>query len=129
MQKTLYIIIFLCCLTAASAQEKPVQESSVTVSTSVKPAKADSVELSAEIYKFAKDNIWIIKEVMTKYVAPVTAEALKNDMIMRETFRTSYEMLPFGIRMIMSKEEFVAFGMKHRWKIVPLIEPSKKKKK
>jgi hypothetical protein len=63
-----------------------------------------------------------VKRIFRQYVAPVTAVAIKNDTAMRLVFGNSYVLLPMPVRVIVTREDFIRYGMKNRYKLLKVIK-------
>jgi len=123
MNLSTIILAVLCLIDTTLAQDKPAIDSSGLSAIS----KSDSINLTTKAIKFAKVNIEVIKPIITQYVEPVAVEVLSNDKIMRSTFETTYEFMPFAMKLVICREDFVLFCLKHRWKLVTVISIKEKK--
>jgi hypothetical protein len=70
-----------------------------------------------------------IKKIFKEQIGPVAKDALKNDEVMRFTFRRVYDFLPAPVRWYVTQEDFLLFCLKNRYLLIEQLPDKPQKPK
>jgi len=84
-------------------------------SETTKKAVLNNFESGKEVANDYFDKSWpIIEKIVMDGLLSLAEEALKDEKNIKMFFEKTYELLPTGVRLVLSREKFVELSMKKR---------------